>query len=184
MPLFRRFRERRAIVGGAKAYVARIITDPASDDADWLSTFTNGDLDHASWELRYLRFAIGLITARQHSLEDRLPAVVSHELMSEFARDKRIASPNLSMAESQFNARLRSYTEAFHARALAEPWERRIGRALLEFTGLAPRDDAAIERAARIAASYFDEAAEALRTSFGVTTLPEHIAPSEALGLR
>lgn len=171
-------------MAGAKTYVARIVVDPATGDAEWLSSFTNGDVDHAAWELRYLRFAVGLIAARQYALEDRLPAMVSHELVAEFARDKRIAAANLAMAESQFNTRLRTYTEAFHARVLAEGWDRRLGRALLELTGPAIRDDASVTRAAQIAQSYFDEAGEALHKSFGVTTLPEHITPSEALGLR
>jgi hypothetical protein len=177
-------RERRAILSGARDYVKRITTDPPVPHVHWLAAYTRGDADHAAWELRYLRFSIGILTARHHSLEDRLPAIVSHELVEAFARDSRIAAANLSIAETQFNARLRAYTEAYHARVLADSWDRRVGRALLEFAGEVPPNEESIETAAEVARAYFAEAAGHLTKSFGVTTLPEHIAPSEVFGAR
>ena len=47
---------------------------------------TRGDVDHARWELRYARRALGLIAAQRDALDDRTASVVARELAEAFAQ--------------------------------------------------------------------------------------------------
>jgi hypothetical protein len=168
--------------GSARRYARELSAEPPGQDVAALASIEPaGDRDHARWELRYMRLALGILVAERQALEDRLPAIVTAEVVAAFASDPYVAAGNLSIAESQFNARLRAYREAIRARNLAEPAEARIGRALMVFLGsLAPRPEQ-LSAAATIADRLLSEVGDALQRSFGATTLPEHIAPSEAL---
>jgi hypothetical protein len=105
---------------------------------------------------------------------------VTAEVVAAFARDASVASGNLPIAESQFNARLRSYREAFRARNLSEALEVRIARAMTGFLGVLAPDHELLADTATIVDGMLSEIGDVLQRSFGATILPEHIAPSEA----
>ena len=60
MRLFRSFREDRALLRRSAEYAAVLMAEPSPADVEWLSRVaTRGDVDHARWELRYARRALG-----------------------------------------------------------------------------------------------------------------------------
>ncbi|MGH7689549.1 MAG: hypothetical protein ACREN3_08095, partial [Gemmatimonadaceae bacterium] len=145
----------------------------------WLSgAATRGDADHAAWELRYARRALGLVTAQRDALDDRTGAAVAHAMAGAFERDPRIGRDRLELAQGQFNARLSAYRDALGARvtaATAVP----LGRTLLAFAGGSFREvDANVVRGGAVLGRYLDEASDVLRLIFGTASLPEHVAPS------
>ena len=76
MPLFARWRAERELQRKAAAYVTTLFREPEPADVDWLNqTATRGDVDHARWELRYARRALGLIAAQRDAL-DRYGAAI------------------------------------------------------------------------------------------------------------
>lgn len=180
MPLFARWRAERELQRKAAAYVDTLFGDPDAADATWLSEVaTRGDLDHARWELRYARRALGLITAQRDALDDRTASIVARVISETMARDRNIAPGMLEMAERQFNARLSAYRDGLAARAGA-PTNIRMGQTLMAFAGGSFKTgDANVMRGGDLLAAYLAEANQALRASFGTAALPEHVAPSE-----
>jgi hypothetical protein len=168
------WRARRALRARADAYVLRLFANPSEQDVQWLSlNGTGGDADHALWELRYAKRALGLLTAQRDALDDRTGSAVAAALGRALARDAAIAPGRLRTAERQLNARLHAYREALMAREGAGTgWH--LGRTLLQFAG---RKDASrpevVARAADILASYLAEANGALREYFGVPRIAE-----------
>jgi hypothetical protein len=153
--------------------------EPADEDVKWLAANgTSGDLDHARWELRYARRALGLLSAQRDALDDRTASVVARALSEFLSRDPAVAAGKLRVAERQLNERLRAYGDALGNREGAGAgWH--LGRTLLEFAGR--RDAASTEavlHASELLAGYLGAANEALRKSFGVATLPEAVAPT------
>jgi hypothetical protein len=60
--LFGHWRKARELQRKADKFVASLLREPASEDVAWLATLaTRGDEDHARWELRYARRAVGLL---------------------------------------------------------------------------------------------------------------------------
>ena len=58
-----------------------LFREPDAADVEWLAaTATRGDLDHARWELRYARRALGLITAQRDALDDRTASIVARAI--------------------------------------------------------------------------------------------------------
>lgn len=169
----------RARRARAAAYVLTLGAEPPEAEVRWLAEHgTDGDLDHARWELRYARRALGLLTAQRDALDDRTASMVARELALALARDPNVAAGKLRVAEQQLNARLRGYADAMAKRGGAGTgWH--LGRALLRFAGRldAPNPES-VAYAADLMARYLDEANAALREHFGETDLPEHIAPS------
>jgi hypothetical protein len=182
MPLFSRWRAERDLQRRATQFVGVLFVEPAAPDVEWLAaTATRGDVDHAQWELRYARRALGLIAAQRDALDDRTASIVAKEISEAFARDRHIAAGMLDTAERQFNARLSAYRDGLSARAGA-PTPVRMGQTLLAFAGGTFKgQDANILRAGDLLGRYLDEANEALRGSFGAASLPENVPPS-ALG--
>jgi hypothetical protein len=182
---FADWRARRALRARADAYVAHLNAEPDAQDVQWLATnATGGDTDHAAWELRYARRALGLLTAQRDALDDRTASVVARALAASLARDPHVGAGKLRVAERQLNARLAAYGEAMIDRSGAGTgWH--IGRALLRFAG---RSDAAggelVARAAAILTGYLSDANTALREQFGAAALPDDIAPSAFVGDR
>src|SRR5881394_3983782 len=118
MPLFARWRAERELARKAAAYVAAIFRDPDPADVEWLAaSATRGDADHATWELRYARRAMGLIAAQRDALDDRTASIVARELAEALGRDQNIASKMAETAEHQFNARLSAYRDGLAAKA-------------------------------------------------------------------
>jgi hypothetical protein len=157
----------------AASYVAAICADPADNDVTWLAV--NGadcDNDHARWELRYARRALGLLAAQRDALDDRTASLVATELARSLGNDPAVAPGKIRMAERQLNARLAAYGDALMNReGEGSGWH--LGRTLLDFAG--HRDAARPEivaHAGDLLARYLAEANEALRKAFGAATLP------------
>jgi hypothetical protein len=157
----------------AASYVSALCGEPAEADVEWLSTFgTDGDIDHARWELRYARRALGLLGAQRDALDDRTASLVARELARSLAGDRAVARGKLRMAERQLNARLSAYGDALANRAgEGSGWH--LGRALLDFAGHrdAARPDV-VALAGDLLARYLGEANAALRKHFGAASLP------------
>jgi hypothetical protein len=179
MLFWRRWAADRSLSAKANAFVAAIAAEPAEADVQWLATNgTGGDLDHARWELRYARRALGLHTAQRDALDDRTASVVARALSDYLARDPAVAAGKLRVVERQLNERLRLYGEALANREGAGAgWH--LGRALLELAG---RRDAApaelVLHASELLVGYLSAANEALRESFGAAKLPEDVTPA------
>jgi hypothetical protein len=182
MPLFARWRAERDLARKAASFVAAIFREPDDADVAWLaSSATRGDSDHARWELRYARRALGLIAAQRDALNDRTASIVAREISEAFDRDQNVAAGKVETAERQFNARLSAYRDGLAAKAGA-PTPIRMGQTLFAFAGGSfKRQDENIVRAGELLATYLAEANEALRESFGAATLPENVPPSALL---
>ncbi|HVZ77732.1 MAG TPA: hypothetical protein VG818_07105 [Gemmatimonadaceae bacterium] len=182
MPIFGAWRAERQLQERADRYVAALLGEPAAADVDWLAaTATRGDRDHAAWELRYARRALGLVTAQRDALDDRTGAVVAHTLTAAFERDPHIDPDRVELAQRQFNDRLGAYRDAIGARVTAATPER-LGRTLLAFSGGSFRDrDAGVIRAGELLSQYLLSANESLRQAFGQASLPENVPPSALL---
>jgi hypothetical protein len=182
MPLFARWRAERDLARKAAKFVAAIFREPDDPDVEWLAaSATRGDTDHARWELRYARRALGLIAAQRDALDDRTASIVAKEISEAFDRDQNVAAGKVETAERQFNARLSAYRDGLAAKAGA-PTAIRMGQTLFAFAGGSfKRQDENIVRAGELLASYLAEANEALRESFGAAALPENIPPSALL---
>ena len=164
--------------------MAALVAEPPAEDVGWLAEQgSGGDVDHARWELRYARRALGLVAAQRDALDDRTASDVARALDRALATDPEIAPEKRRIASRQLNARLRGYREAV-ARREAPGTGYHLGRALLDFAGHpgAPHGDL-IARAGDILSRYLEDAGSALRDCFGAAALPEDIAPS-ALGAR
>jgi hypothetical protein len=179
MGFWRDWRAERELRRRAAAFTRVILAEPDADEVRWLAEHgTGGDLDHATWELRYARRALGLLTAQRDALDDRTGSLVAREVAEAFARDPLIAAAKREVAERQFNARLRTYGDVLAARE-REGTRARLGRALLSFAGHAGgADGAPWAHAGDILAAYLESANESLRRLFGTASLPENIAPS------
>jgi len=157
----------------AATYVAALCAEPDASDVEWLSAHgTDGDADHARWELRYARRALGLLAAQRDAMDDRTASLVATELARSLSGDRAVAPGKLRMAERQLNARLSAYGDALGNReGLGSGWH--LGRALLEFAG--HRDAAppeVIALAGDLLARYLADANAALRENFGAASLP------------
>src|SRR5690242_14127582 len=179
MPFFARWRADRDAQRKAARYVATLFVEPAIRDIEWLTqNATRGDVDHATWELRYARRALGLIAAQRDALDDRTASIVAREISEAFSRDRHIAAGMLETAHSQFNARLSAYRDGLASRAGAPTWIR-MGQTLFAFAGGSFKlQDSNIVRAGELLSSYLTEANDALRASFGAVALPENLPPS------
>jgi hypothetical protein len=179
---WRQWREEQARRRRASDYVAALTREPAEEDVAWLARFDRGgDLDHARWELRHARRALGLLVAERDALDDRTASDVGRALGVALRYDPNIASDKRPIAEQQLNARLAAYGEALRSRTTAESTGTRLGRALLTFTAASdatsfPAD--ALAHAGDLLARYLLECNGALREAFGAASLPEDVPPS------
>ena len=182
MPLFKQWRAARQLQRKANQFVDAVLAEPAPDDVGWLArAATRGDEDHARWELRYARRAIGLLVAQRDALDDRTASVVARALSEAFDRDDRIDQDRRELAERQFNARLSAYRDALAARVADSAV--RLGQTLLAFSGGSFRDvDDNVRRGGDVLAEYEKDANERLRSVFGSAALPEHVPPSAVAG--
>jgi hypothetical protein len=180
MRLFRSFRDDRALQRGSASYVSTLMEEPAATDVDWLATSaTRGDADHAVWELRYLRRALGILVAQRDALDDRTPSEVLRTLASRMERDPHVDGDLRELADRQFNARLSAYRDAFTLRGHGTP-ALRVAQNMLAFAGGPIRaDDPVVVRGAALVADWLAAAADALRASFGTAELPEDVPPSQ-----
>ena len=98
MPLFARWRAERDLQRKADRYVERLVAEPGDDDVRWLAhAATRGDTDHARWELRYAKRALGLLTAERDALDDRTGSLVARALTA-FAK---VSQPSFFPASAE-----------------------------------------------------------------------------------
>lgn len=182
MALFQHWRKARQLQRKADQYVAALLREPSPEDVAWLAgSATRGDDDHARWELRYARRAIGLLVAQRDALDDRTGSLVAGALTVAFAGDERIDRERFGLVERQFNARLSAYRDALGARITDVV--ARLGQTLLAFSGGSFREvDDTVRRAGDVVSGYEAEANDALRSVFGIAALPEHVPPSAIAG--
>lgn len=170
-----RARRRRAV-----NVVAALRREPDEADVAWLAAAAaNGDEDHARWELRYGRAALGLLVARRDALDDRTEAEVAVAYVTSLLADPRIAADRRELAERQFNERLLAYREAWQLRGGPISPADAMGRCLLAFASDGARTAGApLAYAIELLERYSDEAAAALREEYGEARLPEDVRPS------
>jgi hypothetical protein len=180
--LFRSFRDDRALQRGTAAYVAALMAEPAPAEVEWLAARgTRGDVDHATWELRYVRRALGILVAQRDALDDRTPSEVLRALSARMDKDPNVDGELRDLAERQFNARLSAYRDAFTSRGHGTP-ATRVAQNLLAFAGGPIRaDDPVVVRGAALVAEYLAAASDTLRSSFGTAELPEDVPPSRVV---
>lgn len=176
-PAWRAERERQR---RAAAVVAVLLREPDEADVLWLAdAAANGDADHARWELRYARAALGLLVAQRDALDDRTSADISAAYGLAMEQDARVAVDRRDLADRQFNERLLAYREALQARGGTLSAADRVGRCLLAFASDGARTAGApLAYAIELLERYADEAAGALRAAYGEANLPEDVKPS------
>ena len=180
MRLFRSFRDDRALLRNSSAYAAALMEEPASADVDWLAAdATRGDRDHARWELRYLRRALGILVAQRDALDDRTPSEALRALLHRMQKDHNVDGELLELAERQFNARLSAYRDAFTSRGHGAA-ATRVAQNMLAFSGGPIRaDDPVVKRGTEVVNEYLAACNAALQKSFGKAQLPEDVQPSK-----
>lgn len=181
---FGRWRDDRDLQRKADTYVVSLMREPADADVEWLArTATRGDADHARWELRYARRALGLIVAQRDALDDKTGSAVARTLADAMARDRSVDASTIEIAERQFNARISAYRDGLDSRASGTPVATRLGQTLFAFSGGAFRDAKDdVARGGELLTSYAGEANESLRAAFGTAQLPENLPPSSVGG--
>jgi hypothetical protein len=189
MGFLTRWRAERDLRRRSTTYVTTLLEEPSDADSKWLAeSATRGDVDHARWELRYARRAVGLIVAQRDALDDRTGSSVGRTLAEAFERDPNIASDRLAVARHQFNARLGAYRDVLTSKPPATrtagrpPLPQiatRLGQILLAFAGgpVGP-NGREVGRAGEIVTGYIEVAHQALRDAFGAASLPEDVSPS------
>ena len=181
MRLFATFRDDRALLRRSAAFAETLMAERAESDITWLAEkATRGDTDHARWELRYLRRALGILVAQRDALDDRTPSAVLRALMDRMDRDRNVDSELRELAERQFNARLSAYRDAFTSRGHGSP-ALRVAQNLLAFAGGPIRSgDPVVMHGAALVEEALESANVQLRATFGTPELPEDVRPSEA----
>jgi hypothetical protein len=154
--------------------------EPDAADVAWLAdAAANGDEDHARWELRYARAALGLLMAQRDALDDRTSAEIASAIGRMLERDSRIAEDRRDLAAQQFNGRLLAYREAMHLRGGPISAADAVGRCLLAFASDGARTAGApLAYAIELLERYAAEATELLRQVYGEVQLPEDVPPS------
>lgn len=182
LPFLSDWKKARQLTRKANEFVTALLREPSEADTTWLAgAATRGDEDHARWELRYARRAIGLLVAQRDALDDRTGSLVANAMTAAFDADKHIDRARFGLVERQFNARVSAYRDALGARAADGAL--RLGQTLLAFAGGAFRNaDDTVRRAGDVLAGYEKEANETLRSVFGIASLPEHVPPSAMAG--
>ena len=183
IPFTRAWRSGRDRSRRASAFVEAVRREPAAADVRWLAdAATQGDLDHARWELRYARWVLAALSAQRDALDDRTGSDVASALMAALRADPEIDPAMVALAERQFNDRLSGFREAMQARGGATGVADRLGRVLLSFASDGARSAGApLPRAVELLAGYLGEINDALRAVYGAATLPEHLPPSETV---
>lgn len=180
LPLTPEWRAARERQRRARVVVAALRRDPDEADVAWLAdAAANGDADHARWELRYARAALGLLVAQRDALDDRTTSELTSAYLETLGQDPQIAVDRRDLAERQFGERLLAYREALQVRGGALPAADRVGRCLLAFASDGARTAGSpLAYAIELLQRYADEAAQVLRDAYGTATLPEDVKPS------
>jgi hypothetical protein len=161
----------------ASAFVATLMLEPDPMAVDSLARMSDHDPDHARWELRYLRRAIGLLIAGRDALDDRTASLVGQALAKAVESDPSAAPAMRGVSAAQFNARLRLYRDIMGQRGGPRTPVGQIGDALVGFAGGRPGTDHGAWAASWVSTE-LDRCNEALRGEFGAVELPDDVAPS------
>ena len=175
MWLWQRWRQERDRARRAARFVETLRREPDPEAVAWLARHgAAGDADHATWELRYARRALGLIVAERDALDDGTASLVRAALEESLRVDPAVPAGSLERVERQLAARVRSYGDALATRRGGVSPTAQLGTALLAFAGTgADADGDPVERASRIMAGYLDDANAALVACFGAPAFPE-----------
>ncbi len=179
-PLLARRRRRQR----AERVVNALFREPAEGDVRWLAdAAAGGDVDHARWELRYARRALGLLAAQRDALDDQTASDVATAMAAAFAIDAHVSPELRPLAERQFNDRVTTYREALQSRGGPMGPGDKLGRMLLAFASDSARTAGTpLARAIALMAAYLAEASAALRDAYGgAPVLPEDRKPSETV---
>ncbi|MBI3566953.1 MAG: hypothetical protein HY084_01955 [Gemmatimonadetes bacterium] len=181
IPLTAEWRVDRERKRRAGAFLAALRREPDDADVRWLAdAAAQGDVDHARWELRYARLALGVLTAQRDALDDRTSSDVVAALAVALRDDPGVAPDLRVLAEKQFNDRLGAYREALNAHGGSVGAGERLGRVLLAFASDGARSAGTpLARAVELLSGYVAEANQSLRDVYGAAQLPEHLPPSE-----
>lgn len=180
IPFTRAWRDGLARDRKAMAVARSLRVEPDAADVAWLAeAAANGDEDHARWELRYARIALGLLVTQRDALDDRTAAEVSARVGRAMAGDTRVAEDRRELAARQFNDRLSAYRDALQLRGGPVSAQDALGRCLLAFASDGARTAGApLAYAIELLERYADAASEALRAAYGEAKLPEDVPPS------
>jgi hypothetical protein len=180
LPFTTEWRAARERQRRARGVVAALRREPDEADVAWLAdAAANGDADHARWELRYARAALGLLVAQRDALDDRTTADLTSAYLESLGEDPQIAVDRRELAERQFGERLLAYREAMQLRGGPLPGADRVGRCLLAFASDGARTAGSpLPYAIELLQRYADEAAGLLRDAYGTASLPEDVKPS------
>lgn len=180
LPFTTGWRTERARRRRAEAMVSALRREPEGADVVWLAEAAcDGDQDHARWELRYARAAMGLLVAQRDALDDRTAAEISAAMIRIFEGDPRIAEDRRDLASRQFNERLLGYREALSLRGGPITPADAAGRCLLAFASDGARTAGApLAYAIELLQRFADESGEELRRTYGEAKLPEDVKPS------
>ena len=182
-PFLESWKEERGREARAQRYVRYVMAEPGDELVRALAAVADGDDDHARWELRYARRAIGLLVSERDALNDQTSSDVAAALDTAHRADPRIAADRRPIAERQLNERLSEYRNALADRSGTAATAERLGRVLLSFArGRTESPDTvalAVALAADLAATIVAESNAALRENYGEASLPDDIRPSE-----
>lgn len=176
--------QRRRRAQRARAVVALLFRDPTESDVLWLAdAATGGDTDHARWELRYARRALGLIAAQRDALDDATASDIAAAIAEAFATDPHVSPERRELAVRQFNDRVTTYREALQSRGGPIGPSDKLGRMLLAFASDSARTAGSpLPRAIQVMDGYLAEAGQALHDTYGgAPELPEDKKPSESI---
>lgn len=180
LPFTSAWRAERERVRRARQVAEALRREPAGEDVVWLAdAAASGDQDHARWELRYARAALGLLVAQRDALDDRTSADIAAAIAEGFETDPRIAEDRRDLAKDQFNQRLTAYREAFQMRGGAISAADGLGRCLLAFASDGARTSGTpLAYAIELLERYAGESSAALQAAYGAVSLPEDVPPS------
>lgn len=168
----------------AESVVARLFREPNEADVLWLAdSAAGGDVDHARWELRYARRALGLIAAQRDALDDVTGSDIASAIIEAFATDAHVSPDRRELAVRQFNDRVTTYREALQSRGGTIGPADKLGRMLLAFASDSSRTAGSpLPRAITLMDGYLAEASAALRDAYGgAPELPDDVKPSETV---
>jgi hypothetical protein len=155
------------------------MSEPDALAVDALAGVGDADEDHARWELRYARRAIGQLIAQRDALDDRTASDVAAALEDAHRTDALVAPERRPISDRQFNDRLRAYGNALADRSGKAGTSERLGRALLIFALAPATGGSALAFASDFCATTVLECNAALREIYGEAALPEDRRPSE-----
>ena len=174
-PFMRAHRGERGRDTRAREYVNTLMAEPAADLAARIAGVSDHDEDHARWELRYARRAIGLIVAERDALDDRTSSDVAAALEAARELDPNVAADRRAVSDRQFNDRLAAYRAALRDRTTPLSAGERLGAVLLRFSGASAAHGDGARLACEAMAALVSECNAALRKAYGEVNLPAEL---------